>query len=103
MLTPRLLLVLAALFLTACGGQTGSTDASVDAGPRACVRTGCGHMEFGRLCLEEGAPHNDTCDGRWTDFCYNGARCERQTDGQCGWTDSEELRACLADAGPPMR
>lgn len=27
--------------------------------------------------------------------CYQGATCERQNDGECGWTETSELRACL--------
>lgn len=30
--------------------------------------------------------------------CYRTAICERQTEGGCGWTASEELRACLEKA-----
>lgn len=28
--------------------------------------------------------------------CYKTAKCEVQTDGQCGWTQTTELRNCLA-------
>ncbi len=30
--------------------------------------------------------------------CYRKATCERQADGACGWTQTAELSACLADA-----
>ncbi|MEZ4408067.1 MAG: hypothetical protein R3A52_16565 [Polyangiales bacterium] len=67
---------------------------------RACVRTGCGGASLGRLCAEGGAFSADTCEIRRTDYCFNTARCERQPDGACGWTMTDELRGCL-DAGGP--
>lgn len=27
--------------------------------------------------------------------CYKTGRCEKQTDGQCGWTQTQELQSCL--------
>lgn len=30
--------------------------------------------------------------------CYKTAKCERQASGQCGWTPTSELNACLASA-----
>lgn len=27
--------------------------------------------------------------------CYKTARCERQENGECGWSQTEELKACL--------
>ncbi len=30
--------------------------------------------------------------------CYKTARCERQTAGACGWTETAELKMCLAKA-----
>ncbi|GAO05275.1 hypothetical protein PSR1_04184 [Anaeromyxobacter sp. PSR-1] len=29
--------------------------------------------------------------------CYVAARCERQADGACGWTDEAALRRCLSE------
>ncbi|MBX4189383.1 hypothetical protein KW785_02190 [Candidatus Parcubacteria bacterium] len=29
--------------------------------------------------------------------CYKGATCERQGNGQCGWTETQELQMCLAN------
>lgn len=33
----------------------------------------------------------------WTEAfaCYKTARCERQQNGQCGWTQTLELKTCL--------
>jgi hypothetical protein len=41
-----------------------------------------------------------TCEWRPEYACYGEATCERQADGACGWTETDELRACLAD--PPQ-
>lgn len=30
--------------------------------------------------------------------CYKSATCERQSNGQCGWTQSAELLSCVANA-----
>lgn len=37
-----------------------------------------------------------TCEFRPEYACYRSARCERQTDGMCGWTKTEELMRCLS-------
>lgn len=36
-----------------------------------------------------------TCDYRPEYACFKTARCERQTNGACGWTMTPELAACL--------
>lgn len=61
----------------------------------ACVRGGCG----GELCVEEGNEIASICIARPEHACYRDATCERQPDGQCGWTRTRELEACLAN--PP--
>lgn len=30
--------------------------------------------------------------------CYQGARCEKQATGQCGWTMTSQLSQCLANS-----
>jgi hypothetical protein len=37
-----------------------------------------------------------TCEFRPQYACYASASCERQTSGQCGWTMTPALQACLA-------
>ncbi len=55
----------------------------------ACVKTGCS----GQLCAEQ---HMfTTCEFRPEYACYQSATCERQANGQCGWTPTPELTACL--------
>jgi len=36
-----------------------------------------------------------TCEYREEYACYKSAQCERQTNGQCGWTETPELTECL--------
>jgi hypothetical protein len=43
-----------------------------------------------------------TCEYKPEYECYKKAVCARQDDGQCGWTKSAELDACLASP-PPMQ
>jgi hypothetical protein len=39
-----------------------------------------------------------TCEWRPEYACYRGATCARQANGNCGWTMTEELKACLKAA-----
>jgi hypothetical protein len=39
-----------------------------------------------------------TCEYREEYACYRTAKCERQPDGQCGWTPTPELNMCLQNA-----
>jgi hypothetical protein len=39
-----------------------------------------------------------TCEARPEYACYHDATCERQSTGECGWTATPELNACLASA-----
>jgi hypothetical protein len=58
--------------------------------PTDCVRTGCS----GEICAD--SDMFSTCI--WLDeySCFRDATCERQADGQCGWTQTDELRHCLS-------
>ncbi len=40
-----------------------------------------------------------TCEYRDEYACYQSATCERQSTGQCGWTETSELKQCLSSAG----
>jgi eight-cysteine-cluster-containing protein len=62
-----------------------------------CVISGCS----GEICSDEGVlttclylPHYE---------CYKEAVCERQPDGQCGWTTTETLKQCLEDKRATFR
>jgi hypothetical protein len=59
----------------------------------ACVVGGCS----GQLCTDatEG-PAVSNCMYSPEYACYKTAKCERQATGQCGWTETPALAACLA-------
>lgn len=61
-----------------------------------CVVGGCS----GQLCGE--ATDDDgmisTCEYTAAYACYKTASCARQTDGKCGWTQTEALTTCLESA-----
>ena len=60
-----------------------------------CYTGGCS----GQYCSDhEGLI--STCEFRPEYACYQTATCERQADGVCGWTETPELNACLAN--PPQ-
>jgi hypothetical protein len=62
---------------------------------KACFVGGCS----GQLCTDhEGAI--STCQYHAEYACYHTATCEEQVEGECGWTETEELNACLAN--PPQ-
>jgi uncharacterized protein DUF6748 len=55
-----------------------------------CIKTGCSRA----ICSD----HNviSTCEWRPEYACYQKATCERQADGNCGFTQTRELTSCLA-------
>ena len=55
-----------------------------------CRKTGCS----GQVCSDEDV--TTTCEWRPEYACYRNARCERQSNGKCGFTQTPELAACLA-------
>ena len=66
----------------------------------ACYRGGCS----GELCSDQPGAIS-TCIWREEFACYQDATCERQSNGDCGFTQTPELIACLGpttstDAGP---
>jgi hypothetical protein len=64
-----------------------------------CVRAGCSS----HLCVEgnwEGTSDViTTCEWRQEYACYRNATCARQWNGQCGWTQTPQVRSCLRN--PP--
>jgi eight-cysteine-cluster-containing protein len=54
-----------------------------------CFATGCS----GQVCANE--PIITTCEFLPKYQCYKSALCQRQANGRCGWTVTDELRACL--------
>lgn len=57
---------------------------------KPCVRGGCSNQ----ACADH--PVITTCEWRPEYACYQKAACERQADGNCGFTKTPELTACLA-------
>jgi hypothetical protein len=86
-----------------CGWRpTPELQGCIDAGgpapePSPCVVTGCS----GQLCADE--PMASTCEWTAAYACYGDyGICERDADGVCGWRQTEELTACLADPREPV-
>ena len=73
-----------------------SSTTSVPSAPAsgACVPAGCSQT----ICADANDAQNivTTCEYRADYACYKTARCERQADGKCGWTQTTELASCLA-------
>lgn len=63
----------------------------------ACVPAGCSSQ----LCVDADNAGDmvTTCEFRAEYACYRTARCERQTNGACGWTQTPSLKTCLQN--PP--
>lgn len=64
-------------------------EAALTDGNRPCVVTGCS----GQICADQQLM--STCEYRPEYACYQQATCARQANGQCGWTQTDTLRACL--------
>jgi hypothetical protein len=62
-------------------------------GKGGCYIGGCS----AQLCTEDPAAIS-TCEYTATYACYKTAKCERQSTGKCGWTETPELKICLTSA-----
>ena len=58
-----------------------------------CYTGGCS----GQLCTEK-PDIMSTCEWKEEYACYQGATCERQASGGCGWTETPKLTQCLKNA-----
>jgi hypothetical protein len=47
-----------------------------------------------QICSDEPGV-GSTCEWLPEYECYQTATCERQSDGACGWTETQELESCL--------
>lgn len=56
---------------------------------KPCKKTGCS----GQVCSDKEVI--TTCEYKTEYECYKRAACERQTNGECGFTPTPELTACL--------
>jgi eight-cysteine-cluster-containing protein len=63
-----------------------------------CAVGGCS----GQICGEVGEADTmvTTCEYRAEYACYKTASCARQSNGKCGWSQTPELKACLAHPEP---
>lgn len=73
------------------GSESISTFKFLDqtSGAKECKPTGCS----GEICSDK--DEVSICIIRTEDGCYENAKCERQSNGECGWTQTEELKSCL--------
>lgn len=62
-------------------------------GQSECRRTGCS----GQICSDSDII--TTCEYRAEFTCFQNARCERQQNGTCGFTQTSELQSCLSASG----
>ncbi len=72
----------------------GTTCAMVNGAPVCqpnCKKTGCS----GHICAEQDMI--TTCEWQPDYACYQQAECKRQANGQCGFTQTAALQACLAN------
>ena len=60
---------------------------------KACHPTGCSNQ----ICADEDVITD--CAMRPEYVCSKDAKCERQNDGKCGWTQTVDLIACLTTNG----
>jgi len=77
-------LIASQIYLRAMG-ETAST--------KPCMKTGCS----GQVCSDQDVI--TTCEYRTEYECYKKGACERQANGECGWTQTKELTSCLKGRG----
>lgn len=64
-----------------------------------CKVGGCS----GQLCLDAaGEEMASTCEWKDEYSCYKQAKCEKQSDGKCGWTKTAVFKQCLAKINPSL-
>ena len=91
-------LILLSVLAAACGGKSNPPppEAAFPVAAAECEVGGCS----GTACTEPGKQVITTCEYKAEYACYQSAQCNRQADGHCGWTQSAELQACLANPPP---
>ncbi len=68
-------------------------------GGAGCKVGGCS----GQLCLDaSGEEIASTCEWKEEYSCYKKAKCEKQTTGKCGWTETAAFKQCLAEINPSL-
>ena len=79
-------------YVRAGGSGTGSGSGSGNVTLKPCKKTGCSSQ----VCSDEDVI--TTCEFRPEYACLQKATCERQKNGQCGFTQTPELLRCLSRA-----
>ena len=79
----------ASQFYVRAAKSTASTGGQGNVGQKPCLKTGCS----GQVCSDKEVI--TTCEYRVEYECYRKAVCERQANGDCGFTQTAELTACL--------
>lgn len=75
---------------------SGNPDASTVANNGGCFIGGCSN----EVCSDQ-AGAVSTCIYKPEFACYQKSKCERQTDGQCGWTNTTEFGICINNVQHP--
>lgn len=88
-------LAVAALAVVALAGCIATHDSATRRGDDSCHVAGCSQQ----VCSDR-EDVVTTCEWRAVYECYENASCERQSDGACGWTPTQELNACIARHSP---
>lgn len=59
-----------------------------------CIISGCN----GEVCTEEGKQSGAITVCVWEEkySCYKDLKCERQTNGRCGFTQTPEFKSCIS-------
>ncbi len=70
-------------------GSSSAENQKSSGNKKPCFKTGCSRQ----VCADEEVV--TTCEYRPEYECYKRAKCERQASGECGFTDTPELRTCL--------
>lgn len=64
-----------------------------------CKIGGCSSQ----LCIDAtGEEMASTCEWKDEYSCYKQAKCEKQSDGKCGWTKTAAFKQCLAKINPSL-
>ena len=87
-----LLVVLAVVALAGC---IATSDSATRRTGDSCHVAGCS----AQVCSDRDDVVT-TCEWLNVYECYQSASCERQSDGACGWTPTQELSACIARHTP---
>lgn len=73
---------------------TKNSNSSTPTSNNTCIKAGCSKQ----LCIDKSEAAEkgvSTCEWREVYKCFQQATCERQKDGKCGFTQSNEYQNCL--------